>query len=281
MHRESGRAARGRGCNEGEIEREEERERCTFAVLQRRLQHTESPVQRRRHAVCGATILIRRWIYGLNHRRIISDSRALLPPTETYACLFADNSTQLSLSSRAFSPLSSSPSFSAILHALHPACTVSSFFYTSWDSFCRHNVCIWIFYAPEQTAVIEDCESTERRRSDGKVKIEPVERMEFLGFLIRWFLRSDDGQVICATALLRNISRPKVAILLSRARIYELTILQLVHNDNPIVSEVIQDFETLNLVAYFNAQSYYYSSYDELNRSSWNRLPLNVNLHIF
>lgn len=45
--------------------------------------------------MCGATILIRRWIYGLNHRRIISDSRALLPPTETYACLFADNCTQL------------------------------------------------------------------------------------------------------------------------------------------------------------------------------------------
>lgn len=49
----------------------------------------------RRREVCGATILIRRWIYGLNHRRIISDSRALLPPTETYACLFADNCTQL------------------------------------------------------------------------------------------------------------------------------------------------------------------------------------------
>lgn len=53
-------------------------------------------MQRRRHAVCGATILIRRWIYGLNHRRIISDSRALLPPTETYACLFADNCARLS-----------------------------------------------------------------------------------------------------------------------------------------------------------------------------------------
>lgn len=54
-----------------------------------------SCTSQRRHEVCGATILIRRWIYGLNHRRIISDSRALLPPTETYACLFADNCTQL------------------------------------------------------------------------------------------------------------------------------------------------------------------------------------------
>lgn len=60
----------------------------------------------RRHEVCGATILIRRWIYGLNHRRIISDSRALLPPTETYACLFADNCTQRSTSSFSLRPLS-------------------------------------------------------------------------------------------------------------------------------------------------------------------------------
>lgn len=64
--------------------------------------------------------------------------------------------------------------------------------------------------------MIEDCESTERRRSDGKVKIEPVEWMKFVGFLILWFLQADDGQLICETALLRNTSRLKVAVLLSR-----------------------------------------------------------------
>lgn len=87
MHRVRG----ARGGAKGNTERE--RERAEEAAAWR-----ESPVQRRRHAVCGATILIRRWIYGLNHRRIISDSRALLPPTETYACLFADNCIPVYLS---------------------------------------------------------------------------------------------------------------------------------------------------------------------------------------
>jgi len=59
--------------------------------------------------VCGATILIRRWIYGLNHRRIISDSRALLAPTETYACLFADNCTRLRARAHSASPPSPPP----------------------------------------------------------------------------------------------------------------------------------------------------------------------------
>lgn len=83
------REIRGEG-NGGRRERKRERtsspsEAATTAARQ----------PERCHGVCGATILIRRWIYGLNHRRIISDSRALLPPTETYACLFADNCTQL------------------------------------------------------------------------------------------------------------------------------------------------------------------------------------------
>lgn len=88
-------APRGaRGGAKGNTEREREREWLAEEAAAWR----ESPVQRRRHAVCGATILIRRWIYGLNHRRIISDSRALLPPTETYACLFADNCIPVYLS---------------------------------------------------------------------------------------------------------------------------------------------------------------------------------------
>lgn len=85
MHRVRG----ARGGAKGNTERERAEEAAAWR---------ESPVQRRRHAVCGATILIRRWIYGLNHRRIISDSRALLPPTETYACLFADNCIPVYLS---------------------------------------------------------------------------------------------------------------------------------------------------------------------------------------
>lgn len=83
------RTRRVKGLEKG-VERNREHHACS-----QRLQHREGLVQRRRHAVYGATILIRRWIYGLNHRRIIWDSRALLPPTETYACLFADNCTWL------------------------------------------------------------------------------------------------------------------------------------------------------------------------------------------
>lgn len=81
-----------------EKEKERPRERKTEAAhCHWRLEHRATLVHQpeRRREVCGATILIRRWIYGLNHRRIISDSRALLPPTETYACLFADNCTRL------------------------------------------------------------------------------------------------------------------------------------------------------------------------------------------
>lgn len=138
-------------------------------------------MQRRLHAVCGATILIRRWIYGLNHRRIISDSRALLPPTETYACLFADNCAQLSLCplfSPAFSPPlspSPSPSSSATLHSsarrfhsvLRVLCLFLLFFGRGGGGglvWPRRNVWIWVFYTSEVTAVVVDLWRRRRRR---------------------------------------------------------------------------------------------------------------------
>lgn len=114
-----------------EMRKESERKRLYRWKLERNsLVHQAE----RRHEVCGATILIRRWIYGLNHRRIISDSRALLPPTETYACLFADNCTQLRARSISLSLSLSSLALSLVLFLS------STLRYLFFHSFLRYDV---------------------------------------------------------------------------------------------------------------------------------------------
>lgn len=137
-------------------------------------------MQRRRHAVCGATILIRRWIYGLNHRRIISDSRALLPPTETYACLFADNCIPVYLSP----PLLHAPS-SLAFFVLSTLCTrhlchLPSYFGTRYFRFC---LSFSSRGRKEEREKERDWMARARRRK--------IEWIEATRFLIHWFPQID------------------------------------------------------------------------------------------
>lgn len=152
-------------------------------------------MQRRRHAVCDATILIRRWIYGLNHRRIISDSRALLPPTETYACLFADNCIPVYLSSPLIHLLL--PYFRTFYLVQKAHFHLCIFLLTSGfqyfpDTFASG---FWFSFSPRGRKEKEREREKEREihwmARARRRKIESVEWIEATRFLIHWFPQID------------------------------------------------------------------------------------------